>query len=105
MTPFVLALFFSGSYPARMSRSSEIRPGPVTYGRLRADGQLVEVGCQCGRVTPLDPKALLFGDEVPVPGSHVRYRCRACGQVGAWCRPDSRVEGVDGRYPNFQGKN
>lgn len=83
-----------------MSRSSSI--GPVTYGRLRADRQLVEVGCSsCGRVSYLDPAALLFGDEVPVPGSHARFRCSKCGQRASYARPDARTVGVNGAYPKF----
>jgi hypothetical protein len=81
-----------------MSRSAFIA---VTYGRLRADNKLVEVGCQCGRVSYLDPATLLFGDDVPVPGSHVRFRCSKCAQVASYVRPDARVANCDGSYPAF----
>ena len=82
-----------------MSRSASITP--VTYGRLRADKQPVEVGCRCGDVSYLDPAALLFGDDVPVPGSHVHFRCSKCGARASYARPDARTVGVSGQYPDF----
>ena len=85
-----------------MSRSANIAAGPVTYGRLRADKSLVEVHCgACSNVSRLDPEALLFGDDVPVPGSHSRFRCSKCGAKASYVRPDARVKGVDGKYPAF----
>jgi hypothetical protein len=87
----------------RMSRSANI--APVTYGRLRADKRLVEVHCgACSRVSYLDA-ALLFGDDVPVPGSHARFRCSKCGAKASYCRPDARVSGCDGKYPAFTTQN
>jgi hypothetical protein len=101
----VLILFFSaysGSATLpRMSRSANI-VGPVTYGRLRADKRLVEVHCgDCSHISRLDPQALLFGDDVPVPGSHARFRCSKCGAVASYVRPDAVVPGCDGTYPKF----
>lgn len=84
-----------------MSRSSSIFIGPVTYGHLRADHKLVEVGCRCGRVSYLDASALLFSDDVPVPGSQSRFVCSKCGQRASYVRPDARVANCDGSYPAF----
>lgn len=91
-----------GATLPRMSRSANNTAGPVTYGRLRAKKRLVEVHCgSCSRISRLDPDALLFGDDVPVPGSHNRFRCSKCGAKAGYCRPEARVQGVSGKYPKF----
>lgn len=73
--------------------------GPVTMGDLRRKGELLEVGCRCGRTLYLDPSTLPFSANQPVPTVYQRMKCSSCGAKAWYSRPDARVLGVDGKYP------
>ncbi len=82
-----------------MSRSSSI--GPATIGHLRRDRRWLEIFCQCGRHAYIDPSQTEWPDEVAVPEAKRLMRCSKCGQRPSQTKPDSRVAGVDGNYPQF----
>ena len=60
--------------------------GHVTIGMLRRDRKLLECGCY---------------DSQSVPEAYRRMKCSKCGSRKVWTRPDARVGGVTGQYPQF----
>lgn len=76
--------------------------GHVTMGMLRRDRKLLECGCySCRHHSYLDPAQLPFDDSQSVPEAHRRMKCSKCGSRTVWTRPDARVQGVTGQYPQF----
>lgn len=79
-----------------------MKPGPVTIGDLRRNNQLLEVGCaRCPRTIYLDAAQLPFDDTAAVPTLHTRMKCSVCGAKASYSRPDARIAGVAGEYPDF----
>ena len=83
---------------------------PVTIGDLIRDGKLLEV--HCGNYRParhlyIDADILDLPKRMPVPEVADHLVCSVCGAKNSktrhpiWARPDARVPGVTGRYPDF----
>jgi len=95
---------------ARSRRKPQpLRLKPVTVGDLIRDGKLLEVHCSSCR-----PARHLYIDasldlpkQMPVPEVANHLVCSVCGAKNSdtyhpiWARPDARVAGVTGRYPDF----
>jgi hypothetical protein len=83
---------------------------PVTIGDLIKSGKLLEVHCSsCRPVRHLyiDAGSLDLPKRMPVPEVANHLVCSVCGARNSdiyhpiWARPDARVPGVAGRYPDF----
>jgi hypothetical protein len=83
---------------------------PVTVGELIREGKLLEV--HCGNCRParhlyIDAGSLDLPKRLPVPEVANHLVCSVCGARNSdtyhpiWARPDARVPGVTGRYPDF----
>jgi len=91
---------------------SRRKPQPLQFkiGDLIRDGKLLEV--HCGNCRPerhlyLYPEILRLPRRMPVPEVAKHLVCSVCGAKNSatyhpiWARPDARVPGVTGRYPDF----
>jgi hypothetical protein len=83
---------------------------PVTVGDLIRDGKLLEVhcgNCQPARHLYIDADSLDLPRRLPVPQIADHLVCSVCGAKNSetynpiWARPDARVPGVTGQYPDF----
>jgi hypothetical protein len=83
---------------------------PVTVGGLIREGKLLEV--HCGNCRParhlyIDAGSLDLPKRLPVPQIADHLVCSVCGAKNSdtyhpiWARPDARVPGVTGQYPDF----
>jgi hypothetical protein len=83
---------------------------PVTIGDLIREGKLLEV--HCGKCRPerhlyIDSGSLDLPKRLPVPEVANHLVCSVCGAKNSdtyhpiWVRPDARVPGVTGQYPDF----
>ena len=83
---------------------------PVTVGDLIRERKLLEV--HCGNCRParhlyMDAASLDLPRRLPVPQIADHLVCSVCGAKNSdtyhpiWARPDARVPGVTGRYPDF----
>jgi hypothetical protein len=96
---------------ARSRRKPQpLRIKPLTIGDLIRDGKLLEVhcsSCRPARHLYLDAGSLDLPKRVPVPEVANHLVCSVCGAQNSetdnpiWARPDARVPGVTGRYPEF----
>jgi hypothetical protein len=96
---------------ARSRRKPQpLRSKPVTVGDLIRDGKLLEVECSAckpSRHLDIEPLSLGLPKRLPVPdvASHLVYSI--CGATNdelkrpIHARPDARVPGVTGRYPDL----
>jgi hypothetical protein len=96
---------------ARSRRKPQpLHPKPVTIEDLIRDGKLLEV--HCGNCRParhlyIDAGSLDLPKRLPVPQIADHLVCCVCGAKNSnnyhpiWARPDARVPGVTGGYPNF----
>jgi hypothetical protein len=82
----------------------------VTIGDLIRDGKLLEVHCgnrRLARHLYIDAGSLDLPKRLPVPEVADHLVCSVCGAKNSkthhpiWARPDARVPGVTGRYPDF----
>jgi hypothetical protein len=82
----------------------------VTIGDLIREGKLLEV--HCGNCRPerhlyLNPEILRLPKRMSVPEVARHLVCSRCGAKNSdtyhpiWARPDARVPGVTGQYPDF----
>ena len=87
-----------------------LRSKPVTVGDLIRDGKLLEVECSACRPSRhlyIEPQSLGLPKRLPVPEVAEYLVCSVCGAKNSsthhpiWARPDARVPGVTGRYPDF----
>jgi hypothetical protein len=83
---------------------------PATVGDLIREGKLLKV--HCGNCRParhlyIDAGSLDLPKRLPVPQIADHLVCSVCGAKNSnthhpiWARPDARVPGVTGRYPDF----
>jgi hypothetical protein len=83
---------------------------PVTVGDLIREGKLLEV--HCGNCRParhlyIDADSLGLPKRMPVPEVANHLLCSVCCAKNSatyhpiWARPDARVAGVTGKYPDF----
>jgi hypothetical protein len=83
---------------------------PVTVGDLIREGKLLEV--HCGNCRParhlyIDAGSLDLPKRLPLPEVANHLVCSVCGAKNSdtyhpiWARPDARVPGVTGQYPDF----
>jgi hypothetical protein len=82
----------------------------VTLRDLAMDGKLLEVECSaCRRSRHLyiEPLSLGLPKRLAVPEVANHLVCSICGAKNSdtyhpiWARPDARVPGVTGQYPDF----
>jgi hypothetical protein len=96
---------------ARSRRKPQpLRFKPVTIGDLIREGKLLEVhcaSCRPARHLYIEAGSLDLPKRMPVPEVANHLVCSACGAKNndthhpIWARPDARVPGVTGRYPDF----
>jgi hypothetical protein len=97
---------------ARSRRKPQpLRFKPVTIGDLIRDGKLLEVhcaSCRPARHLYIEAGSLDLPKRLPVPEVANHLVCSVCGAKNSdtyhpiWARPDARVPGVTGRYPDFK---
>jgi hypothetical protein len=97
---------------ARSRRKPQaVRIKPVTIGNLIKRGKLLEVhcsSCRPARHLYIDASSLDLPKRLPVPEVANHLVCRVCGAKNSetyhpiWARPDARVPGVTGQYPDFK---
>jgi hypothetical protein len=97
--------------PARSRRKPQLlRFKPVTIGNLIKSGKLLEV--HCGSCRPerhlyTDAASLGLPRRMPVPDVASHLVCSVCGARNSdthhpiWARPDARVSGATGQYPDY----
>ena len=82
----------------------------VTLGDLAMDGKLLEVECSAckpSRHLYIEPLSLGLPKRLAVPEVANHLVCSVCGARNSdtyhpiWVRPDARVPGVTGQYPDF----
>jgi hypothetical protein len=87
-----------------------LRIKPVTIGDLIKSGKLLEVhcgSCRPARHVYIDAGGLDLPKRMPVPEVADHLVCSVCGAKNTdtdhpiWARPDARVPGVTGHYPDF----
>jgi hypothetical protein len=83
---------------------------PVTIGDLIKSGKLLEVhcsSCRPARHLYIEAGSLDLPKRLPVPEVANHLVCSVCGAKNTeahhpiWARPDARVAGVTGHYPDF----
>jgi len=83
---------------------------PVTIGDLIRDGKLLEVhcaSCRPARHLYIDAGSLDLPKRLPVPQIADHLVCSVCGAKNSdtynpiWARPDARVSGATGQYPDY----
>jgi hypothetical protein len=87
-----------------------LRSKPATIGDLARDGKLLEVECSAckpSRHLNIEPQSLGLPKRLPVPEIADHLVCSVCGARNdelkrpIHARPDARVRGVTGHYPDF----
>jgi hypothetical protein len=88
-----------------------LRTKPVTIADLVREGKLLEVHCSSCRPERhlyIDAGSLDLPKRIPVAEIASHLVCSRCGARNTetfnpiWARPDARVPGVTGRYPDFR---
>jgi hypothetical protein len=84
----------------------------VTVGNLIREGKLLEVHCgncrSARHLLYIDAGSLDLPKRLPVPEVAEHLVCSVCGAKNTatdhpiWARPDARVPGVTGQYPDFK---
>jgi hypothetical protein len=96
-------------FPAGGGRAAPIGAGDL--GDLARDGELLEVECSACRPSRhlyIEPLSLGLPKRIPVPEVANHLVCSVCGARNndtyhpIWARPDARVPGVVGHYPEFR---
>jgi hypothetical protein len=87
-----------------------LRFKPVTIGDLIKSGKLLEVSCSSCRPARhlyIDAGSLDLPKRLPVPEVASHLVCSVCGARNGetyhpiWARPDARVSGATGQYPDY----
>jgi hypothetical protein len=98
---------------ARPGRAGGGRAAPIgggDLGDLARDGNLLEVECSAckpSRLLYIEPLSLGLPKRMPVPEVADHLVCSVCGAKNTdtdhpiCARPDARVPGVTGHYPDF----
>jgi hypothetical protein len=96
---------------ARSRRKAQpLHVKPVTVGDLIREGKLLEVhcgNCQPARLLYIEAGSLDLPKRMPMPEVANYLVCSVCGAKNSetyhpiWARPDARVPGVTGQYPDF----
>jgi hypothetical protein len=96
---------------ARSRRKPQpLRFKPVTIGDLVSQGKLLEVHCSSCRPERhlyIDAGSLGLPKRMPVPEVASHLVCSCCGARNSetstpiWARPDARVSGATGQYPDY----
>jgi len=99
---------------ARSRRKPQLlRIKPVTIGDLIGEGRLLEIhcsSCRPARHLYIDAGSLDLPRRMPVPEVANHLVCSKCGARNRethnpiWARPDARVSGATGQYPDFFNK-
>ena len=64
-------------------------PNAVTIGRLIAERMGMDVHCnKCASNVGMDPAALSFAPETPIPALAGRFKCTRCGSRQSEARPE-----------------
>jgi hypothetical protein len=96
---------------ARSRRKPQLlRIKPVTIGDLIREGKLLEIHCSSCRPERhlyIEASRLDLPKRLPVPEVASHLVCSVCGARNSethhpiWARPDARVSGTTGQYPDY----